>query len=118
MKNIDTKKRERRIRNKLKKVNTERFRLTVFRSNKNIYAQIVDDAEGRTIVSASTLENSEALADPGLAKKEASSVVGRVVAERARAAGVDKVFFDRGKYLYHGRVRALADAARDAGLNF
>ena len=75
-----SKRRQQRVRAALRQKSAGRPRLTVFRSNKNIYAQIVDDAEGRTIVSASTLENSEALADPGLAKKEASSVVGRVVA--------------------------------------
>jgi large subunit ribosomal protein L18 len=95
-----------------------RPRLAVFRSNKHIYAQIIDDSKGTTLIAASTLE-----AD---AKKDlkqggnvaAAKAVGKLVAERAKASGIDSVLFDRGGYLYHGRVKALAEAAREAGLKF
>ncbi|MEN6478849.1 MAG: 50S ribosomal protein L18 [Anaerolineales bacterium] len=106
-----------RLRNKV--VGTaDRPRLSVYRSLDNIYAQVIDDAQGHTLVSASTLDREvRGLAD-GLAKSDAAKVVGRVVAERALAAGVTKVVFDRGGFQYHGRVKALADAAREAGLDF
>jgi large subunit ribosomal protein L18 len=95
-----------------------RPRLAVFRSNKHIYAQIIDDAEGTTLTAASSL-------DPG-AKQDlknggniaAAKAVGKLIAERAKGKGIDAVLFDRGGYLYHGRVKALADAAREAGLKF
>jgi large subunit ribosomal protein L18 len=97
---------------------TERPRLAVFRSSKHIYAQMVNDVSGTTIVSASTM-------DPEIkgqlkygGNKAAATLVGRVVAERAKKAGIDKVCFDRRSYKYHGRVAALAQAARDAGLKF
>jgi len=105
-----------RVRAKLRRAETGRPRLSVFRSSQHIYAQVIDDAEGRTVASASSLEK-----DLGLksgANKEAATAVGKAVAERAKAAGVDAVVFDRGGYLFHGRVKALADAAREGGLNF
>ncbi len=105
-----------RVRNKLKRVST-RPRLSVFRSHKHIYAQVIDDTTGRTLASASTVEK-EILGDRKHGGDiEAAKLVGRAIAERALAAGVAKVVFDRGRYKYHGRVAALADAARDAGLD-
>jgi large subunit ribosomal protein L18 len=108
-------KRAQRNRTRLKKVGAGRPRLSVFRSNKNIYAQVIDDARGVTLASASSME--EAGPDKG-ADKEAAAAVGKLVAERALEKGVKDVVFDRGGYIYHGRVKALADAAREAGLNF
>jgi large subunit ribosomal protein L18 len=109
--------RQRRVRNRMFGT-PERPRLTVFRSSKHIYAQMVNDQTGSTLVSASTL-------DPEIRKelkyggnKAAAVIVGRVVAERAKKAGIDKICFDRRSYKYHGRVEALAKAARDAGLVF
>lgn len=95
-----------------------RPRLSVFRSNVHIYAQIIDDAVGRTIAAASTVDRSLASSLDGQTKTEQAKAVGKLVAERAREAGVEKVVFDRGGYKYHGRVQALADAAREAGLVF
>ncbi|MDR3241874.1 MAG: 50S ribosomal protein L18 [Lactobacillaceae bacterium] len=92
----------------------ERPRLNVFRSNKNIYAQLIDDVAGVTLASASTLDASIAEAP----KTEQATKVGALVAERAKAAGIEDVVFDRGGYLYHGRVKALAESAREAGLKF
>jgi large subunit ribosomal protein L18 len=92
----------------------ERPRLAVFRSNKHIYAQVVDDTSGRTLAAASTTETD--LRGGGTGNRQAATAVGRLVAERAKAAGVTRVVFDRGGFLYHGRVAALADAAREAGL--
>jgi large subunit ribosomal protein L18 len=94
----------------------ERPRLAVFRSNKHISAQVIDDVGGRTLVSASTIEADLRAATTG--NKGAATSVGRLVAERAKAAGVERVVFDRGGFRYHGRVAALADAAREAGLEF
>jgi large subunit ribosomal protein L18 len=96
----------------------ERPRLSVFRSHKHIYAQVIDDASGRTLVSASTRERQlrDSLAFGG--NRAAAEAIGRAVAERALAAGVTKVCFDRGSFRYHGRVSALAEAARAAGLEF
>jgi len=94
----------------------DRPRLAVFRSNKHIAAQVIDDRAGRTLASASTVEAS--LRSGATGNREAAAAVGRLVAERARAAGVTSVVFDRGGNIYHGRVAALADAARDAGLEF
>ncbi len=93
---------------------SERPRLTVFRSNTNIYAQLIDDEAGRTLVSAASLKD-KAAKGTGL---EQAKAVGTALAERAKAAGIQSVVFDRNGYLYHGRVKALADAAREAGLNF
>ncbi|PPR77594.1 MAG: 50S ribosomal protein L18 [Alphaproteobacteria bacterium MarineAlpha2_Bin1] len=110
-------KRQQRVRSSLKKKSNGRLRLTVFRSNYNIYAQIIDDKLGKTLVSASSLEI-ETKAEKPNAKKELAVITGKKIAERASAAGIKEVVFDRGRYLYHGRVKALADAAREAGLVF
>ena len=96
----------------------ERPRLTVFRSHKHISAQIVDDSTGRTLASASSLDKSLRAGVGFGGNKQAAEAIGRAVAERAKAAGVSKVCFDRGAFRYHGRVAALADAARAAGLEF
>ena len=111
--------RAKRTRKKIAKVANGRPRLSIYRSAKNISAQIIDDKKGLTVASASSLDESlqSALASDG-DKSAAASVVGKAVAERAIAAGVKDVVFDRGGYMYHGRVRALADAAREAGLKF
>lgn len=93
----------------------ERPRLSVFRSNTGMYAQIIDDEAGRTLASASSLKDKKAT---GIPKIEQAKLVGRAIAEKAKAAGIEAVVFDRNGYLYHGRVKALADAAREAGLNF
>ncbi len=94
----------------------DRPRLNVFRSLKHIYAQVIDDTEGHTLVSASTLDKDILSQASGKSKKEQAAIVGKVLAERAKAAGIEEVIFDRGGYLFHGRVRALADGAREAGL--
>jgi large subunit ribosomal protein L18 len=107
--------RHRRVRKQVRGT-IQRPRLAVFRSNKHISAQVIDDVAGRTLASASTVETSVAAAGTG--NVDAATEVGRLVAERAKAAGVDKVVFDRGGFLYHGRVAAVADAAREAGLEF
>jgi large subunit ribosomal protein L18 len=96
----------------------ERPRLNVFRSNVHIYAQVIDDVQGHTLAAASTNEKGWDEADSAKTKTEQAALVGRLVAERARAAGVESVVFDRGGFKYHGRVKALAEAAREAGLNF
>jgi large subunit ribosomal protein L18 len=93
-------------------------RLSVFRSLKHIYAQIIDDTVGQTLVSASTLDADVRDQVAGLSKTEQAQVVGKKLAEKALSSGVTQVVFDRGGYLYHGRVKALADASRDAGLKF
>jgi large subunit ribosomal protein L18 len=95
---------------------TGRPRLAVFRSLNQIYAQVIDDSAGRTLASASSLE--KGMRASSGTKSDQAKVVGRLIAERAKAAGVDKVVFDRAGFRYHGRVRALADAAREAGLDF
>ena len=107
--------RHRRVR-KTVRGTAERPRLAVHRSNKHITAQVIDDVAGRTLAAASTVEADLRGGPSG--NKQAASQIGRLVAERARAAGVTKVVFDRGGFLYHGRVAALADAAREAGLEF
>ncbi len=107
-------KRRLRVRNKLRKVNDGKLRLSVHRSNKNIHVQLIDDAKGETLAHASSLEK-----DLGIAGKnnaEAAAKVGSAIAERARAKGVEEAYFDRGGFLYHGTVKALADAAREGGL--
>lgn len=96
----------------------ERPRLNVFRSLSQIYAQVVDDGQGKTLASASTLDQDLKPKLKGLSKIEQAKLVGRLVGERARGQGLTKVVFDRGGYRYHGRVRALAEAAREAGLEF
>jgi large subunit ribosomal protein L18 len=110
--------RQSRVRHRLTTTAGGRPRLSVFRSSKHIYAQVIDDARGLTLAAASSLD--KGLRD-GLktgADKDAAAAVGKLIAERAKAAGVTTVVFDRGAYLYHGRVKALADAAREAGLKF
>jgi large subunit ribosomal protein L18 len=107
-------KRRMRVRNKLRAVNAGRMRLSVHRSNKNISAQLIDDEKGVTIAAASSLEK-----DLGIVGKnnvEAAAKVGATIAERAMAAGVTEAYFDRGGFLFHGKIKALADAAREAGL--
>ncbi|HEX5013723.1 MAG TPA: 50S ribosomal protein L18 [Candidatus Limnocylindrales bacterium] len=94
----------------------ERPRLAVFRSNSHIYAQVIDDASGRTLATASTVEKE--LRGAKQTKTEEAAVVGRLVAERAKSAGVERVVFDRAGFRYHGRIKSLADAAREAGLDF
>jgi large subunit ribosomal protein L18 len=93
-----------------------RPRLAVFRSLNHIYAQVIDDASGRTLVAASTVEKE--LRSSSSTKSEEAATIGRLVAERAKAAGIDRVVFDRAGFRYHGRIKSLADAARDAGLDF
>jgi large subunit ribosomal protein L18 len=95
----------------------DRPRLAVYRSNKHIIAQVIDDRTGRTLVAASTVEKDVRTAG-GTGNRSAATTVGRLVAERAKAAGVTKVVFDRGGFLYHGRVAAVGDAAREAGMEF
>lgn len=108
--------RHRRVRRRVRGT-SERPRLAVFRSNMHIYAQVIDDTAGRTLVAASTKD--KGLADlSGKTKTERSREVGRLIAERAKENGIDKVVFDRGGFKYHGRIQALADAAREAGLDF
>ena len=109
-------KRRRRNRTALRARGGQRPRLSVHRSGKHIYAQVIDDADGKTLASASTLEK-DVRGTPG-ANVEAASAVGKRVAEAARKAGVTQVVFDRGGFLFHGRVKALAEAAREAGLEF
>ena len=111
-----SKRRASRTRLRLKAVSSGRVRLSVFRSSKNIYAQIIDDAQGVTVAAASSLEGVKDGAKGS--DKAAAERVGKLVAERALEKGVKDVVFDRGSYLYHGRIKALADAAREAGLNF
>lgn len=96
----------------------ERPRLNVFRSLTNIYAQVIDDAAGRTLVSASTVDKDIAAQVAGKPKAEAAKIVGQVLAERAKGVGITRVVFDRGGYKYHGRVAALAEGAREGGLEF
>ncbi len=109
-------KRRLRVRNKLRKMAAGRPRLSVHRSNKNISVQLIDDVRGITLASASTLEK-----DLGIVGKnnvEAAATVGAAIADRAKKAGVEEVYFDRGGFLFHGKVKALADAAREGGLKF
>ena len=109
-------KRRLRVRNKLREMSAGRPRLSVHRSSKNISVQLIDDAAGRTLASASTLEK-----DLGLVGKnnvEAAAKIGAAIAERAKAKGVEEVVFDRGGFLFHGKIKALADAAREGGLKF
>ena len=113
-----TQRRAQRIRRQIKKVAGERLRLTVYRSSKNIYAQVIDDTNGHTVASASTLEKDLKGSLKTGADAAAAAAVGKLVAERAKKAGVKEVVFDRGPYIFHGRVKALADAAREGGLSF
>jgi large subunit ribosomal protein L18 len=110
--------RRQRLRFQLRHKAIGRPRLSVFRSGKNIYAQVIDDMQGRTLAAASSLDKNLRGSLKTGADKAAAAAVGKLVAERALAAGVKEVVFDRGSYLYHGRVKALADAAREGGLAF
>lgn len=110
--------RRERLRYQLKQKSAGRPRLSVFRSGRHIYAQVIDDVQGRTLAAASTLDKDVRAGGKTGADKDAATVVGKLVAERAVAAGVSQVVFDRGSYLYHGRVKALAEAAREGGLAF
>ncbi|MFT4778015.1 MAG: large subunit ribosomal protein L18 [Flavobacteriales bacterium] len=105
---------KRRVRGKIHGTG-ERPRLSVYRSNKQIYAQVIDDASGKTLASASSLKMDDAT---GIAKLEQATKVGKAIAESAKAAGIESVVFDRNGYLYHGRIKQLADAAREGGLKF
>ena len=109
-------KRRLRVRNKLRKSNAGRVRLSVHRSNKNISVQLIDDVQGVTLASASSLEKD--LGVVGKNNVEAAAKVGAAIAERAKKAGVEDCYFDRGGFLFHGKVKALADAAREGGLKF
>ena len=113
-----TERRAARVRRAIRTAANGRSRLSVFRSSKHIYAQIIDDAGGRTLASASTLDKDLRAKLKTGADTAAAAEVGKLVAERAIAAGVKDVVFDRGRYLFHGRVKALADGAREGGLNF
>lgn len=116
-KNAERIKRHKRIRNRISGTQ-ERPRLCVYRSDKHIYAQIIDDTTGKTLVACSTVEKTVADACKELDKTASAKVVGKALAEKALAAGISSVVFDRGGYLYTGRVQALADGAREGGLQF
>ena len=108
--------RRRRVRTALRARSTDKPRLSVHRSGRHIYAQVIDDAAGKTLAAASTLDKD--LKGKTGATKDGAAAVGKTLAERAKAAGVSQVVFDRGGFLFHGRVKALADAAREGGLEF
>ncbi|BES65907.1 50S ribosomal protein L18 [Gottschalkiaceae bacterium SANA] len=116
-KNKNRQKRHVRLRNKVQGT-PERPRLNVFRSSKHIYAQLIDDASGKTIVSASTVEKDVKANLESTSNLDAAKRIGQLAAERALEKGVSVVVFDRGGFIYHGRVKALAEAAREAGLKF
>ncbi len=109
-------KRRLRVRNKLRKESAGRLRLSVHKSNKNISVQVIDDLAGTTLAAASSLEKD--LGVVGRNNVEAAGKIGAAIAERAKAKGIEEVYFDRGGFLYHGTVKALADAAREGGLKF
>ena len=113
-----TERRKARVRRAVKAAANGRVRLTVHRSSKHIYAQVIDDTKGVTLVSASSLEKAQRDAGKTGANIEAAKAVGKLVAERATQKGIKNVVFDRGSYMYHGRIKALADAAREGGLSF
>jgi len=112
--------RKQRVRRKLKKCSSNSLRLSVFKSNSNIYAQIIDDSKGITLVSASTLDSEviKALDNKKSVDVNAAIAVGKAIGKRALDKGLDNIVFDRGGYKYHGKVKALADAAREIGLKF
>ena len=110
--------RKARVRKALKANSNGRPRLSVHRSDKNIYAQIIDDTTGRTLAAASTLDTDVKASVKNGSTAEAAAAIGKLIAERGTKAGVAEVIFDRGAYIYHGRVKALADAAREGGLQF
>ena len=113
-----TERRKARVRRAVKAAANGRVRLTVHRSSKHIYAQVIDDLKGETLASASSLEKEMRATGNTGANIDAAKAVGKLLAERAVKNGVKEVVFDRGSYLYHGRVKALADAARESGLSF
>jgi large subunit ribosomal protein L18 len=113
-----TERRKATVRRAIKEAATGRARLTVFRSSKHIYAQVIDDRKGGTVASASSIEKDMRSSGKTGANVEAAKAVGKLVAQRAIEKGVKSVVFDRGGYLYHGRIKALADAAREGGLQF
>jgi large subunit ribosomal protein L18 len=115
---ITNARRKNRVRGQVRRTGSGRPRLSVFRSSKHIYAQIIDDLKGVTLASASSLEKTMRASGKTGADMDAAVAVGKLVAERAVKNGVKEVVFDRGQYLYHGRVKALADAAREGGLSF
>ena len=115
--NIARIKRHRRIRNHLAGTPVKP-RLSVFRSNKHIYAQIIDDDKGHTLCTASTMEKAVVAGLSSTSNIEAASIIGKTIAERAKNCGITTIVFDRGGYLYHGKVKALAEAARESGLEF
>ncbi len=115
--NVQRKRRGFRVRNHVKRVST-RPRLSVFRSRSNIYAQIIDDESGKTLVAASSMEKSFKDGNKYGGNKDAAKLIGKAIAERAVAAGIKEVAFDRGNYKYHGRVAAVAEGAREGGLSF
>ena len=110
--------RQGRVRGQLRRAAGERKRLSVYRSSKHIYAQVIDDDQGMTLASASSIEKPTREALKTGASVDAAKAVGKLIAERAKEKGITDVVFDRGAYLYHGRVKALADAARESGLSF
>ena len=113
--------RRRRIHYRIRKVvngTAERPRMVVCRSNKQIYVQVIDDEQGKTLVAAASNDKELAAQTKGKSGIEAAAIVGKAIAERAQAKGIKKIAFDRGGYLFHGRVKSLADAAREAGLDF
>ena len=114
MTNILNQKRAARVRKKLKKINSERFRLTVFRSSRNIMAQIIDDKNNKTLVSASSIKEK----NTNKKKKELSLYVAEILSKKAIEKKITKVYFDRGKYKYHGRIKIFAETLRKGGLNF
>jgi large subunit ribosomal protein L18 len=114
MKNIVHKKRTQRVRRKLKKVSTDRYRLAVFRSSRNISAQIIDDLNNKTLITATSDQKNK----ESKKKKELSDYVANILVKKALEKKITKVYFDRGSYKYHGRVKALAEALRKGGLNF
>jgi large subunit ribosomal protein L18 len=107
-----------RVRGALRRAAGDRKRLSVFRSSKHIYAQVIDDEDGVTVAAASSMEESAREGRKTGASVDAAKAVGKLIAQRAKEKGVKDVVFDRGSYLYHGRIKALADAAREGGLNF
>lgn len=110
--------RKMRVRNRIRAARIPRPRLSVHKTARHISVQLIDDEQGRTLAAASTLEKDQRSAHPNGGNVEAAKSIGKLIAERAKAAGVETVAFDRGPYRYHGRVKALADAAREGGLNF
>ena len=112
---IISNKRKARVRKKLKKSSSDKMRLSVFRSAKHIYAQIIDDVTGKTLASSGSLKNENA---QKVNKTTQAEMVGKLIAEKAKESGVEKVVFDRNGYLYHGRIKSLAESARKEGLKF